>query len=91
MSSREIAELTGKNHKNVLADVRKMLEALGQATADFSATAQVPGPNSSTRSVKVFNLPKRETLILVYGYSVQMRAKNSRRPGHSWEFAPQCR
>lgn len=75
MSSREIAELTGKDHKNVLADARKMLEDLGQAAADFSATAQIAGPNNSTRSVKVLNLPKRETLILVSGYSVQMRAK----------------
>jgi phage anti-repressor protein/phage regulator Rha-like protein len=75
ITNREIAELTGKDHKNVLADARKMLEELGQAAADFSATAQIAGPNNSTRSVNVLNLPKRETLILISGYNVQMRAK----------------
>jgi hypothetical protein len=75
MSSREIAELTGKEHKNVLADIRKMLDELGKAAADFSAVAHVPGPNGSNRKVEVYNLPKRETLILVSGYSVAMRAK----------------
>lgn len=44
MTSREIAELTGKAHKNVLADIRELLGALGLAVADFSAAAQVPGP-----------------------------------------------
>jgi phage regulator Rha-like protein len=73
MSSREIAELTGKEHKNVLADARKMLGELGLAAADFSATAQVPGPNNSIRTVEVFNLPKDLTITLVSGYNVQMR------------------
>lgn len=73
MSSREIAELTGKEHKNVLADIRKMLGELGEAAADFSATAQVPGPNNSVRTVEVFNLPKDLTITLVSGYNVQMR------------------
>lgn len=41
MSSREIAELSGKDHKNVLADIRKMLTQLDLAAADFSATALV--------------------------------------------------
>lgn len=31
MTSREVAELTGKEHKNVLADVRKMLAEIGSA------------------------------------------------------------
>ena len=75
MSSREIAELTGKEHKNVLADIRQMLGELGLAAAGFSAAAQVPGPNRSTRTIEVINLPKRETLILVSGYSVTMRAR----------------
>lgn len=75
MSSREIAELTGKMHKNVFEDIRKMLDSLGLAAADFSATAFVVWPNNSTRPVQVFNLPKRETIILVSGYSVVLRAR----------------
>jgi phage regulator Rha-like protein len=74
MSSHEIAELTGTMHKNVLEDIRKMLDSLGLAAADFSATAFVAGPNNSTRPVQVVNLPKRETMILVFGYSVVLRA-----------------
>ncbi len=75
MSSVEIAELTGKGHKNVLADIRKTLIELGKAVAENSAAAFVEGPNNSKREIEVFNLPKRETLILVSGYSVAMRAK----------------
>lgn len=75
MSSVEIAKLTGKEHKNVLADTRNMLNDLGKAAADFSATAIVDGPNGSKREIEVFNLPKRETLILVSGYNIAMRAK----------------
>jgi phage regulator Rha-like protein len=70
MGSREIAELTGKEHKSVLADIRKML---GEAAADFSATARVHGPNNSIRTVEVFYLPKDLTITLVSGYNVQMR------------------
>jgi hypothetical protein len=43
-----------------------MLAELGQAAADFSATANIAGPNNSNRSIEIFNLPKRESLILVF-------------------------
>lgn len=74
MSSREIAELTGKEHRNVMADTRKMLlELHGEGgMLNFQHTQTNP---QNGQSYPVFNLPKRETLILVSGYSVQMRAK----------------
>ena len=69
MSSREIAELTGKQHKNVLADIRKMLDDLEIDSAVFTAQYK----DSTGRSLPMFNLPKDETLCLVSGYSPQMR------------------
>ena len=74
MSSLEIAELTGKRHDNVMADIEKMLKELGKAAPDFSGTAFYE-VNNAKRERKIYNLPKRETLILVSGYSVAMRAR----------------
>ena len=71
MTSREIAELTGKQHKHVLADIRKMLEDLDLRSDDLS----VDLPDSYGRMQPGFQLPKRETLILVSGYSIPMRAR----------------
>lgn len=71
MSSREIATLTGKEHKNVLADIRKMLEDIGKTSAEFSADL----PDAYGRMQTAFKLPKRETLILISGYSTELRAK----------------
>lgn len=69
MSSREIAELTGKQHKDVLYDTRKMLDELGMTSADFSANL----PDSYGRPQAVFNLPKDLTITLISGYNVTMR------------------
>ena len=71
MTSREIAELTGKRHDNVMADIRKMLSELGLRSPDFSGDL----PDSYGRMQPGFQLPKRETLILVSGYSIPMRAR----------------
>ncbi len=76
MTSREIAELTGKRHKDVLYDIRKMIEDLGLTSADFSADL----PDAYGRPQPAFRLPKRECLILVSGYSVQMRARLTSSP-----------
>ena len=74
MSSLEIAELTGKRHDNVMVDIEKMLSDVGKAAPDFAGTAFYE-VNNAKRSRKIYNLPKRETLILVSGYSVAMRAR----------------
>jgi len=70
MSSVEIAELTGKEHKNVLADVRKMLEELELGELSFQRTYL----DVQNKQRPMFNLPKRECLILVSGYSIKLRA-----------------
>ena len=71
MSSLEIADLTGKQHKDVIRDIRNMLNQLEIHSAQFCAQYK----DSIGRSLPMFNLPKRETLILVSGYSVAMRAR----------------
>ena len=37
MSSRDIAKLTNKLHKNILSDIRNMLESLNIQSAEFLA------------------------------------------------------
>lgn len=69
MSSREIAELTGKRHDNVLADIRKTLSELGLHAPDFSGTYRSERGNT----YECFNLPKDLTLTLVAGYSAALR------------------
>lgn len=69
MSSREIAELTGKDHDNIRRDIKLMADAL---SLSFEEKVE---PSTGGRPSKVFALPKRESLILVSGYSVQLRAR----------------
>lgn len=68
MSSREIADLTGKDHDNVRRDIRNLAKALS-LTFEEKSEASTGG-----RPTVAYLLPKRETLILVSGYNVQMRA-----------------
>jgi len=70
MSSLEIAKLTGKQHKHVLTDIRNMLKELDIRTAEFSALLK----SKQNKNIPCYNLPKRETLILVSGYNIKMRA-----------------
>ena len=71
MSSLEIAELTGKRHDHVMADIRKMLGDLELQYPDFSGHYK----DGRGRTQDCFNLPKRESLILVSGYSAVLRAR----------------
>lgn len=73
MSTREIAELTSKRHDHVMRDTRVMLvELYGEGDLpNFGGVYR--GGNGEDRPC--FNLPKRECLILVSGYSVELRAK----------------
>lgn len=71
MSSREIADICGKRHDHVMADIRKMLDELNLNAPDFSGTYKTAQGNE----YQCFFLPKREVMILVSGYRIDLRAK----------------
>ena len=69
MSSLAIAEITGKDHKNVLADIRRVLDEAEIEGAGFLAPLKMPSGQMAT----VYNLPRRECDLVVSGYSVKYR------------------
>ncbi|MGF6694780.1 phage antirepressor YoqD-like protein [Metapseudomonas resinovorans] len=69
MSSTEIANLTGKAHKNVLADIRSMFAELEIDSAEFSAQYK----DSTGRALPCFHLDRELTDTLLTGYSAKMR------------------
>jgi len=71
MSSLEIAELTGKEHKNILRDIRNMLDGLETPQISFESGYL----DKQNQERTLFKLPYRETMILVSGYDVKLRAK----------------
>lgn len=75
MSSREIATLTGKQHKHVLDDCRKLFEALNLQSADFSADYQ----DDKGRTYQEYWLDQDLTLTLMTGYSIPLRHKVAKR------------
>jgi Rha family phage regulatory protein len=73
MSSLEIAERTGKEHRNVMRDIRGMLTELHGAGGVLSFEHTHRNAQNG-QTYPIFRLPKRECIILVTGYSIPMRA-----------------
>lgn len=71
MTSREISELTGKDHKNVLADIRNMLAELGEDGLKFQRIYLDPVNRKQTE----FALDRELTETLLTGYSAVLRRK----------------
>lgn len=72
MSSLEIAKLTGKEHKNVLADIRRILEEMNEGgELRFERTYL----SEQNKELPCFNLPRRECDIVISGYSLPYRVK----------------
>lgn len=69
MSSREIAELTGKNHADVLRDIRNMLDVLKKDASSFAGIYQ----DAYGRDKPCFNLDRDLTMTLVSGYDIELR------------------
>lgn len=69
MSSREIAELTGKRHDNVLRDIDFIHSNLSESSKSVSYKEY------NNQSQREWLLTKRDTLLVVSGYSVELRAR----------------
>jgi anti-repressor protein len=77
MDSREIAELTGKDHSNVCRDIRGMLETCGIPRFRFeSGYLDAQGQKRTC-----YRIPGHELMLLLTGYSVPLRDKVLKR----WE------
>ncbi|MCU4350236.1 MULTISPECIES: phage antirepressor KilAC domain-containing protein [Acinetobacter] len=72
MSSLEIAELTGKLHKNVVRDIREMLCKLDGSILSHEQYQELKDSRGYT---KEFLLNKNLTLTLMTGYDVNTRHK----------------
>lgn len=83
ISSREIAELTGKRHDNVLRDcdvLNQNYENLQLLKIEESLISRQL-PNGGTKSERCYFLTKIQTLDLMTGYRTDLRIKVNRR----WE------
>lgn len=70
MSSKEIADLTGKDHSHVLRDIRSMIEQLQNPNLDSKEYQVVLAANGMTAEIL---LNKDMSVCLVSGYNVQLR------------------
>lgn len=69
MSSREIAELTGKRHSDVIRDIENVLSQAEIDERKFASSYK----DSNNKLQKEYQLPKRECDLVVSGYSVKYR------------------
>lgn len=69
MTSGEIAELTGKRHDNVLRDIDSIASNLSESSNSVTYT----GYNNKLQ--REWHLNKRDTLVVISGYNVALRAR----------------
>lgn len=81
MSSREIAQLTKKQHRNVLADCEKLNDEYRKMTLAEISAGVYSHSKTGKQQHREFLLTKIQTLDLITGYDIQMRIKVNRR----WE------
>ena len=77
MSSLEIAELTGKQHSNVMRDIRNIIEQLADRHKfNFELMFKITKlGNRAQRKDPYYQLTKKDCLLLASGYDANLRAK----------------
>lgn len=73
MSTLDIAEQTGKDHRHVLRDARRMLVALNneEGLSNFGQSYK----NAQGKEQPYYLLPEKELFTLITGYSIKLREK----------------
>ena len=76
MTSREIAELTGKEHKNVLRDIDNILKEISpELRRGFNlSTYQEDAPSKYSRAYRKYQLSREAAFTVIAGYSATARA-----------------
>jgi len=69
MSSLQIAEITGKDHSNVMRDIRETLEQAEVSALKFEGCYK--GGNG--KDLPCYHLPRRECMLVISGYSAKYR------------------
>jgi len=81
MSSREIAELTGKEHRSVLRDIDVLNEHYEKLGMHKTVQGYYTLPATGKQRHRCFELTKIQTMDLMTGYNIPLRIKVNRR----WE------
>lgn len=81
MSSREIAQLTGKNHFHVLRDCDNLNETYEKMGLSKIGEGYFTHPNTGNKKYREYKLTKMQTFDLLTGYNAELRIKVNRR----WE------
>lgn len=76
MSSREIADITGKSHSKVMRDIRTMIESLERSPdLDYACNDSFYTSESSGQKYPCYELDRDTTECLLTGYSAVLRMK----------------
>lgn len=75
MTSREIAELTGKDHSNVMRDIRAMIEAISMDSNLNPCAKSTTYTGKDGRQYPQYELDKDTCLTLLLGYDAVARMK----------------
>ena len=73
MTSLEISEVTGKEHKSIMRDIRVLLEQVSEK--DGYKFVPMSYTDSCNRNQPMYNLGKKECFLLASGYDALLRAK----------------
>jgi Rha family phage regulatory protein len=74
MSSREVAQLTGKQHGNVMRDIREMVQTLTDSNLNWCVeSAYYTGGDG--REYPMYQMDKETTICLLTGYDAAARMK----------------